>query len=394
MFNNDFSLAKKIFTSLKSVVGKKSKLLHKPYLLKGNEKKYLNECIDSSFVSTSGGKFIERFEKKIKNLTKSKYVISVVNGTSGLHLAIKAIGVMENEEILVPSLTFVGTCNAIIYSNAIPHFVDSSLKTYGIDHDKLDKYLSNNAKIINGYCYNKKSKRKIKAIIVVHLFGHPAKIDSLLTIAKKYKLKIIEDAAESIGSFYKGRHTGTIGDVGVISFNGNKSLTTGGGGAVITDNYSLAKKIKFLSSTSKIKHKYKYIHQGVGYNYRLSNISAALGCAQLEKLNKIIISQRKLFIKYKKVFRNFENIEILSEPKNSRSNYWLQTLVLKKKNKTHINSILQYINDRGYQVRPAWDLISEMKYYKKFPKMNLDKSREIRSSLINLPSSPEILINK
>ena len=394
MFNNDFSLAKKIFTSLKSVVGKKSKLLHKPYLLKGNEKKYLNECIDSSFVSTSGGKFIERFEKKIKNLTKSKYVISVVNGTSGLHLAIKAIGVMENEEILVPSLTFVGTCNAIIYSNAIPHFVDSSLKTYGIDHDKLDKYLSNNTKIINGYCYNKKSKRKIKAIIVVHLFGHPAKIDSLLTIAKKYKLKIIEDAAESIGSFYKGRHTGTIGDVGVISFNGNKSLTTGGGGAVITDNYSLAKKIKFLSSTSKIKHKYKYIHQGVGYNYRLSNISAALGCAQLEKLNKIIISQRKLFIKYKKVFRNFENIEILSEPKNSRSNYWLQTLVLKKKNKTHINSILQYINDRGYQVRPAWDLISEMKYYKKFPKMNLDKSREIRSSLINLPSSPEILINK
>jgi perosamine synthetase len=394
MFNNDFSLAKKIFTSLKSVVGKKSKLLHKPYLLKGNEKKYLNECIDSSFVSTSGGKFIERFEKKIKNLTKSKYVISVVNGTSGLHLAIKAIGVMENEEILVPSLTFVGTCNAIIYSNAIPHFVDSSLKTYGIDHDKLDKYLLNNTKIINGYCYNKKSKRKIKAIIVVHLFGHPAKIDSLLTIAKKYKLKIIEDAAESIGSFYKGRHTGTIGDVGVISFNGNKSLTTGGGGAVITDNYSLAKKIKFLSSTSKIKHKYKYIHQGVGYNYRLSNISAALGCAQLEKLNKIVISQRKLFIKYKKVFRNFENIEILSEPKNSRSNYWLQTLVLKKKNKTHINSILQYINDRGYQVRPAWDLISEMKYYKKFPKMNLDKSREIRSSLINLPSSPEILINK
>ena len=366
--------------------------LHEPRFV-GNEKKYLNECIDSSFVSPSGGKFIEKFEKKIKNLTKSKYAISVVNGTAGLHLAIKAIGVKENEEILVPSLTFVGTCNAIIYANAIPHFVDSSLKTYGVDHNKLEKYLLNNTKIINGYCYNKNSKRKIKAIIVVHLFGHPAKIDSLTTLAKKYKLKIIEDAAESIGSFYKGKHTGTFGHLGVISFNGNKSLTTGGGGVIITNSKNLAKKIRFLSSTSKIKHQYKYIHQGIGYNYRLPNINAALGCAQLEKLKKIISSQRKLFAKYNKVFNNLESIEILREPKNSQSNYWLQTLVLKNKNKYHINSILRYINDRGYQIRPVWDLISEMKYYKKFPKMNLDKSKNIRASLINLPSSPEILIN-
>ncbi len=393
MSNNNF-IAKKIYTGLKTVVGKKSKLLHKPYLLKGNEKKYLSECIDSSYVSPSGGRFIDLFEKKIKKLTKSKYVISVVNGTSGLHLAIKAIGVKENEEILVPALTFVGTCNAIIYSNAIPHFVDSSLKDYGIDHVKLDEYLSNNTKIINGNCFNKKTKRKIKAIIVVHLFGHPAKIYSLLTIAKKYKLKIIEDAAESIGSFCKGKHTGSIGHVGVISFNGNKSLTTGGGGAVITDSFTLAKKIRFLSATSKINHKYKYIHQGVGYNYRLSNLNAAVGCAQLEKLNIIVYSQRELFKKYKKVFKHYENIEVLSEPKNCRSNYWLQSIVLKKDNKSNINTILKYINERGYQIRPAWDLISEMKYYKKFPKMNLNNSKEIRSSLINLPSSPEISIKK
>ena len=394
MFKNSFFLAKKIHSILRTVVGKNSKLLHKPYLLNGNEKKYLNECIDSSFVSPSGGKFIRRFETKIKKITKAKFATSVVNGTSGLHLAIQAIGVKKDQEILVPSLTFVGTCNAITYANAIPHFVDSSLENYGIDYKKLDKYLSKNTKIINGVCFNKKSKRKIKAMIVVHLFGHPAKIDSLLVVAKKYKLKLIEDAAESIGSFHKGKHTGTIGHIGVISFNGNKSLTSGGGGVVLTNNRSLAKKINFLSSTSKIKHKYKYVHQGVGYNYRLSNLNAALGCAQLEKLKKIISSQRKLFVKYKNAFKNLENIEILDEPENSKSNYWLQTLILKKKNKGHIDYILNYINEKGYQARPTWDLISEMKYYNKFPKMNLDKSKDIRESLINLPSSPEILIKK
>ena len=386
------TLAKKIYASLKNVVGKKSKLLHKPYLLKGNEKKYLNECVDSSYVSPSGGKFIEKFEKKIKSVTSSKYAISVVNGTSGLHLAIKAIGVKKDEEILVPSLTFVGTCNAIIYSNAIPHFVDSSLKNYGIDCEKLERHLSTNTKIINGICYNKKSKRIIRAIIVVHLFGHPAKVDSIVALAKKYKLKVIEDAAESIGSFYKGKHTGTFGHFGVISFNGNKSLTTGGGGVVITNNYNLASKIKFLSSAAKIKHKYKYIHGDVGYNYRLSNLNAALGCAQLEKIKKIIFSQRKLFTKYKQSFKDFKSIYILNEPKNSRSNFWLQTLVLKEKNKINIDAILKYINKKGFQVRPAWDLISEIKFYKKFPKMNLDQSKAIRTSIINLPSSPEILI--
>ena len=218
------------------------------------------------------------------------------------------------------------------------------------------------------------------------------RVDSIVTLAKKYKLKVIEDAAEAIGSFYKGKHTGTFGHFGVISFNGNKSLTTGGGGVVITNNYNLASKIKFLSSAAKIKHKYKYIHGDVGYNYRLSNLNAALGCAQLEKIKKIIFSQRKLFTKYKQSFKDFKSIYILNEPKNSRSNFWLQTLVLKEKNKINIDAILKYINKKGFQVRPAWDLISEIKFYKKFPKMNLDQSKAIRTSIINLPSSPQILI--
>lgn len=390
--SNNF-LAKKILSKIKLVVGKSSKLLHKPYLLKGNEKKYLSECIDSSFVSSSGGKFIEQFEKKIMNFTKSKYVISVVNATSGLHLALKVLGVEKNDEVLVPSLTFVGTCNSIIYSNAIPHFIDSSLEACGVDNKKLENYLESNTKIISGNCYNKKTKRKIKAIIIVHLFGHPARIDAITKIAKKFKLKVIEDAAESIGSFYKGKHTGTKGDIGVISFNGNKSLTTGGGGAILTNNKSIAERVKLLASTAKIKHLYKYIHDGVGYNYRLANINAAIGCAQLEKLNKIISCQRELFKKYRKAFHDIKNIEIMSEPKNSYSNYWLQTLILKKKEKNSINKILNYINKKGYQTRPVWELINEMKFYRKFPKMNLDKSKEIRNSVINLPSSPEIIIN-
>ncbi len=393
MSKNNFYLEKVIFKKLTSVIGKKSKLLHKPYLLNGNEKKYLSKCIDSSFVSPSGGEFIYKFEDKIKRLTNSKYAVSVVNGTSGLHLALKAIGIKKDDEVLVPSLTFVGTCNSIIYSNATPHFVDSSLNSYGVDNIKLENYLAKNAKMISGVCYNKNTKKKIRAIIVVHLFGHPAEIGSIIRIAKKYKLKVIEDAAESIGSFYKGKHTGTIGHIGVISFNGNKSLTTGAGGVVITNSYSLAKKVKFLASTAKVKHAYKYLHKGVGFNYRLANINAALGCAQLEKLNKIISSQRKLFKKYKKVFENIENVEILDEPKNSKSNFWLQTLILKKRNKKKIESILKYVSKKGFQIRPTWDLISEIKFYKKFPKMNLDKSKEIRSSLINLPSSPEINLN-
>ena len=304
----------------------------------------------------------------------------------------QAVGVKKNEEVLVPSLTFVGTCNSIIYNNAVPHFIDSSLENYGIDDNKLEKYLLKNTKIVNGSCYNKKTKRKIKVLLVVHLFGHPANIFALLKIAKKFKLKLIEDAAESIGSFYKGKHTGTIGDAGVISFNGNKTITTGGGGAIITNNKNLAKKIKFLASTAKIKHPYKYIHGDVGYNFRLANINAAIGCAQLEKINKIISGQRKLFEKYKNAFKNFENIEIMEEPKKSFSNYWLQTLILKNNNKKALNNILSYMNKKGYELRPAWDLISEMKFYKKFPKMSLNQSKKIRDSIINLPSSAEIII--
>ena len=393
MYKKNFYFLNKIFSKIKFVVGKKSKLLHKPYLEKGNEKKYLNECIKTSYVSGSGGKFINLFENKIKKITKSKNAISVVNATSGLHLAIKAIGVEENDEVLVPALTFVGTCNSIIYAKAIPHFVDSSLKNYGVDSKKLEKYLRATTLIKSGCCINKNTKRKIKAIIIVHLFGHAADLDPLIKVAKKFKLKVVEDAAESIGSYYKSKHTGTIGHVGVISFNGNKSLTTGGGGIVITNNKKIADQVRFLASTAKVQHPFKYLHHGLGYNYRLANINAALGCAQIEKLSKIISSHRKLFKKYKMVFADIKGVEILNEPNKCFSNFWLQTLILKKSKRMFINKLLVYLNKKGYQVRPTWDLISDMKFYKKFPKMNLSQSKEIRSSLINLPSSPELMIN-
>ena len=393
MYKKNNFFIKKIFSKLRLVVGKNSKLLHKPYLINGNEKKYLNECIDSSYVSGSGGKFIDLFENKIKKLTKSKNAISVINATSGLHLALRVLGVKENDEVLVPALTFVGTCNPIVYLKATPHFIDSSLENYGVDSDKLDKYLKKKTIIKSGYCINKNTKRRIKAIIIVHLFGHSADLDPLIKVAKKYKLKVVEDAAESIGSYYKGRHTGTIGHVGVISFNGNKSLTTGGGGVVITNNKKIADQIRFLASTSKVKHAFKYLHHGLGYNYRLANLNAAIGCAQIEKLKKIINSHRKLFKIYKKVFSGINGIEILGEPKKCFSNFWLQTLILKKNKKVSINKLLEYLNKKGYQVRPTWDLISDMKFYKNFPKMNLSQSKEIRATIINLPSSPELIIN-
>ena len=387
-------LTKKILSKISFIVGKKSRQLHKPYLINGNEKKYLNECIKSSYISSSAGKFIKLFENKIMKLTKSKNVVSVINGTSGLHLALKAIGIKKNDEVLVPSLTFVGTCNSIIYSEAIPHFVDSSLESYGVDGNKLEKYLMKNTKVVSGSCYNKKTKRKIKAIIIVHLFGHPVKIDPIIKIAKKFKLKIIEDAAESIGSYYKKKHTGTIGHVGVISFNGNKSLTTGGGGVVLTNKKKIAQKIRILASTAKINHPYKYLHSEVGYNYRLANINAAIGCAQIEKISKIIHSQRKLFKKYKNIFKEMKEVEILDEPEECFSNFWLQTLILKKKNQYSIDFILKYLNQRGFQVRPVWNLINEIKFYRKFPKMDLSQSKKLRNSIINLPSSPEILMNR
>lgn len=362
--------------------------LHEPTFSK-YEKSLLNLCIEEGYVS-SVGRFVNQFENVIKNFTGSKNSVAVVNGTSALQIALNLSGVKKNDEVLVPSITFIGTVNSIIYNNAIPNFIDSELDTLGADPQKLEKYLNKNCILKNNQCYNKKTKRFIKAIIVVHVFGHSAKIITLKKISKKFKIKIIEDAAEALGSFYKGKHLGTFGDFGVISFNGNKVITTGGGGILLTNSNHLAKRAKHITTTAKLPHNFEYIFNETGYNYRLPNINAALGVAQLKKLNEIIKNKRKIYQKYEKYFKDEAGIQLFKEPKNCKSNYWLQTLVLDKKFEKFKNIIIKKGNENNIGMRPCWKPLHTLKHLRKYPKMNLKNSEDIYNRIINIPSSSHL----
>ena len=377
---------------IRKVVGNGVLKTHEP-MVYGNEKKYLINTIKQNFFS-SAGNFVNKFEDKIKKITKAKYAIAVVNCTEAIHITLKACGIKRGDEVLVPSLTFIGTVNPITYLGATPHFVESSIDDFGVDCEKLEKYLSKIAVKKNNKLINKTTKKIIRALIPVHVFGHPCKIDNLKKIAKKNNLILIEDAAGAMGSFYKKKHLGTFGIAGCISFNGNKIATTGGGGAIITNNKSLAKKIYHLTTTSKQKHKWEYLHDGVGYNHRMSNLSAALGLAQLENLKKILKFKRKLYSEYQQEFKSFEKGIIFKEPKNAKSNYWLQTLILNKKYSYLKNEILKETNKNYIFTRPAWKLISESIPYKKNQKMLLPVAKEIYNRVINLPSSKKIIRNK
>jgi perosamine synthetase len=375
---------------LQKVIGKGSHNLHEPYL-KGNESNYLKKTIKSNFVS-SVGKYVDLFEKKICHYTNSKFAIAVVNGTQAIFVSLKVCGVKQNNEVLVPALTFVGTVNAISYLGAIPHFIDSKIDDFGVDCQKLENYLKKITKFKNGNCINKSSGNVIKAIIPVHIFGHPCKIEKIKKIAKKFNLIVIEDAAEALGSFYKKKHLGTFGEVGCLSFNGNKIITTGGGGMIITKNKLIAKKIKHITTTAKVKHKWEYIHDEIGYNFRMPNLNAALGLAQMESLNKFLKAKKQLFEKYFKVFSKINGISLFKEPSLSSSNYWLQTLVLSKNNIKLREKILKKCHKNSIKARPVWRLISELKPYKKNPKMNLSGSKEIYNRAINIPSSPGLIL--
>lgn len=382
------SLENIIIKKIKNILGKKKNYpLHEPLFL-GNEKKYLLQALKKNYVSSiGGGKFIDEFEKKIKDFTKAKYCISVINGTEALHLSLIALGVKNNDEVLLPSLTFSGTANAVLYCNAIPHFVDSELDTLGIDPKKLENYLKKISIIKNNECYNKKTNRRIRAIIPVHIFGNVCKIDLILKIANKYKLKLLEDSAESLGSFFHNKHTGILGDIGCLSFNGNKIITTGGGGAIITNSKSLADNIRHISSTAKIKHEWEYIHDKVGYNFRMPNLNAALGLAQIENLNKFLKFKRRLFNRYYNEFKKVKGIKVISEQKYSKSNYWLNTIFINNSSIKKRNKILKLGHKSKIFLRPAWKPLHTLKHLKKMPKMDLSQTIKIYKSCINLPSS-------
>ena len=383
------TLTNAVVGAIRGVVGPGKVALHEPSF-EGNEWLYLKECLDSTFVS-SVGKFVDKFEDELATYTGAKYAISVVNGTAALQIALKLAGVQANDEVLVPALTFVATVNAITYCNAIPHFVDSEEGTLGIDTSKLRDYLQRNTSQQSGKCVNNLSGRVIRALVPMHTFGHPSDIDGLLSIANDFNIVLVEDAAESLGSFYHGQHTGTFGLFGTLSFNGNKTITTGGGGAILTNNEALARHAKHLTTTAKIPHAWEFRHDEIGYNYRMPNINAALGCAQLEKLSDKLASKRELFKRYQSAFAQVEGVSLFSEPENSQSNYWLQTLLLDGSESENRDLILESTNNTGIMTRPAWELMNDLEPFKGFPSMDLSTSKSLLERIINIPSSPGLV---
>lgn len=360
--------------------------LHEPKFV-GNEKKYVMECIDSTFVS-SVGKYVNEFEKKVCEYTGAKYAVATVNGTAALQIALQLAGVKANDLVLTQSLSFIATSNAIAYTGAFPLFIDVNKETLGLCPEKMEDYLSKNSfKKKDGYTYHKKTKQKISACVPMHTFGHPCKLDELVKVCKKYNIVLVEDAAESIGSFYKKKHTGIFGKIGTLSFNGNKTITCGGGGVIITNDEKLAKHGKHLTTQAKVPHAWEFVHDEIGYNYRLPNINAALALAQIENLPKFIESKRKLAEEYKKYFAD-TSYQFISEPKDAKSNYWLNAILLKDKKER--DAFLKFSNENKVMTRPAWELTSNLKMYKHCIKGELEISKWIADRLVNIPSSVRI----
>ena len=356
--------------------------LHEPVFF-GNEKRYINECIDSTFVS-SVGKFVDQFEEMVADFVGSKYAIATVNGTSALHISLKLVGVDENSEVITQPLTFIATCNAIDYCNAKPIFVDVDKETLGMSPKSLKNFLEKNTFIKDNICYNKLTNKKIAAVLPMHTFGHPCKIDKIKEICDKWNIPLVEDAAESLGSYYKSKHTGTFGKVSSFSFNGNKTITTGGGGMIVTDDEELAKKAKHLTTTAKTPHPYEYIHDKIGYNYRLPNLNAALGCAQMENLKVVLDKKREISKKYEEFFKNFKDIKFVKEPKNTLSNYWLNAIIFENKNKR--DKFLKDSNNNSIMTRPIWRLMNKLEMFQDAQCTNLDNALWLEDRVVNLPS--------
>lgn len=350
----------------------------------GNEKKYLEECIDTTFVS-SVGKFVDRFENDMAEYAGCKKAIVCVSGTNALHMSMILVGVERDNEVLTQALTFIATCNAISYIGAHPVFIDVDKSTMGLSPDALKEWLVKHAVVKNGQCYNKNTGRRVKACVPMHTFGHPVRIQEIANICEEYYIELVEDAAESIGSLYKGKHTGTFGKVGAISFNGNKTITTGGGGMMLFNDEELAVHAKHLTTQAKVPHRWEFRHDYVGYNYRMPNINAALGCAQLENLDKFIASKRQLALEYAEYFKNVDDIQFFTEPEDTFSNYWLQAVILK--DKAAQQEFLQQTNDNGVMTRPIWELMNRLPMFEHCENDGLKNTIWFADRVVNIPSS-------
>jgi aminotransferase in exopolysaccharide biosynthesis len=362
--------------------------LHTPLFI-GNEKKYLNECIDTTFVS-SVGKFVDRFENDMAAYTSAKRAVVCVNGTNALHIAMLLVGVEQNDEVLTQALTFIATCNAISYIGAHPVFIDIDKDTLGLSPLSIKEWLVNHAEVRNKTCYNKTSGRRIKACVPMHTFGHPVKIDEIVDICNEWHIEVVEDAAESIGSFYKGKHTGTFGKVGAISFNGNKTITTGGGGMLLFQDEKLGDFAKHLTTQAKVPHRWEFVHDHIGYNYRMPNINAALGCAQLENIEMYVMNKRETAKKYQDFFQAISDISFFTEPNNCRANYWLNVVMLN--DKAAQQDFLEYTNDHGVMTRPVWELMNRLSMFRYCETDGLVNTEWLADRIVNIPSS--VRLNK
>ncbi|SBW09693.1 DegT/DnrJ/EryC1/StrS aminotransferase family protein [uncultured Alphaproteobacteria bacterium] len=363
--------------------------LHEPEFA-GCEWELVKDCLDTGWVS-SVGKYVDEFENRLAAYTGAHHAVSVVNGTAALHAALLCAGVGRDDEVLLPSLTFIATANAVSYCGAIPHFVDSVADNLGLDPQALEARLADVAEPLSGGGYrNRQTGRRLAAVVPMHVFGHPVDMAALLEVCGRYGLPVVEDAAESLGSRIGGRHTGTFGLVGTLSFNGNKTITTGGGGAILTDDAEMGKRLKHLTTTARVKHQWEFIHDQIGFNYRMPNLNAALGCAQMERLPEMLARKRRLAAAYLAAFDGKSGFRAVREPAGCEGNYWLNAVVLTEPDRTVRDACLQAAADAGYQCRPLWRLMHRLPMYEACPRGALPVAERLEASLINIPSSAKL----
>lgn len=384
------AIAQDILGAVRQVLGTPNGMipLHEPEFA-GNEWAYVKDCIDTGWVS-SVGSYVNRIEGDLADFTGASHAIATANGTAALHICLLLAGVEPGDEVLLPTLTFIATANAVSYIGATPHFVDSETRTLGVDAALLDAHLRDVAEVSGDRCVNRRTGATIRALVIMHAFGHPCDLDALAEVAARWKIVLVEDAAESLGSYYKGRHTGNVGRIAALSFNGNKVMTTGGGGAILTNDPELGRHAKHLTTTARVPHRWNFIHDEVGYNYRLPNLNAALGCAQLERVPGMIARKRTLAERYATAFAQVPGVRFLAEPDQCVSNYWLNTIVLDPAHAGAIEAVLGVLNDADYMSRPLWTLMHKLPMYAACPRADVSVAEGLAQTVINLPSSPKL----
>ena len=382
-----FALSSRIIEAVGTVVDAPCGL-HEPSL-KGREWEYVKDCLGTGWVSTTGS-YVNRFEEQLADITGAQFVIATGTGTAALHTTLICAGVERDDEVIIPSLTFVATANAVAYVGAVPHFADVSHRTLGLDPTKLEDHLAATCEQTDDGLKNKHSGRPVRAVIAMHTYGHPCDLDALDEVCNRWGLILVEDAAESLGSFYKGRHTGNQGVMAALSFNGNKIVTAGAGGGVLTNDQDIAKRAKHLTTTAKVAHPYEFVHDKIGYNYRLPNLNAALGCAQLDRLDDMLASKRQLALSYQSVFSDVDGVTFFAEPENSKSNYWLNVILLDADHTAQRDDVLKALNDAKLGSRPAWMPMHRLTMYARCPQMDLSATNDLYGRLICIPSSAQL----